>query len=401
MNKNITMRITRFEGVKTSLLGIFITLLVVIGCFIAILIIEKNFNKEENLTTLEGYVVETSIDEDDDKLLFKLNTYDYVFNGFLRRDEVKELQKVLNTGDYVEVLVTKKRLDQESTPIIKLKLNGVDFVDLTDENARTNKGFFIATCIMLSLSIALLITYLILRRKVFMKEVNYYEHILPLFSMNYINKENKSYKELEKRNLKYIFGYFIFVVALCISIAFLGEAFPDYPHIIIPIVVIAMGLSTYLLFKKVVLYKSTDENIKEFVKLFKGYLNNEVDFSYANSRNPYLSEEGLIISDEEDYDEIFYNDEIEANIKEVIPYSDLEFYVACVYKNNFHYVNIFICRDDYETNTPYFFELSPKTYEQIKEYNINVNNLDYVLNNLENEIVCNKPKIKTKVVLYK
>lgn len=30
MNKNITMRITRFEGVKTSLLGIFITLFVAI-----------------------------------------------------------------------------------------------------------------------------------------------------------------------------------------------------------------------------------------------------------------------------------------------------------------------------------------------------------------------------------
>lgn len=87
--------------------------------------------------------------------------------------------------------------------------------------------------------------------------------------------------------------------------------------------------------------------------------------------------------------------------KEVIPYSDLELYVACVYKNNFHYVNIFICWDDYETNTPYFFELSPKTHEQIKEYNINVNNLDYALNNLEYEIICNKPKFKTKVVLYK
>jgi hypothetical protein len=40
-------------------------------------------------------------------------------------------------------------------------------------------------------------------------------------------------------------------------------------------------------------------------------------------------------------------------------------------------------------------------YKEIKKYNIKVKNLDYLLNNLEEEINKNKPKFGAKVVKYK
>ena len=158
-----------------------------------------------------------------------------------------------------------------------------------------------------------------------------------------------------------------------------------------------MVVNTFILFKKVVIYRSNDEKIKEFVSIYKKYLDKQIDFGVSINCD-YLTENGILFITGEDINYDCYNDY--TNEERIIPYEDIEFNVVCIYKNNFHYVNIFIYFDVDEDNNPYYFELDPKTYELIKRYNIKVNNLNYLLENLESEIKKNKPKIKYKIVNY-
>ena len=400
------MKIERFGILKTIMRIVFAFAIFMSLELLIIYAIETNYNKEEFYMTVDGYVTEVTIDLEEDDLLFKLEGYEQVFTGFMKRDEVVYLSNILKVGDHVEIVVTEKRFDQKNVPIIKLKLNGIETVDLVDDNAKLNKSLLTVGICLACLSVIVLSILLILRNKIYYKEVDYLEYVLPLSSFSFINKKGKNIRELEKNNVKIIFGYIGFLLLLIIGIAITGSMYPDYPHIIIPICVILFITGTYLLFRFTVMYKSTDEDIKEFVRLYKEYLDGKTDYGIPYAKQQFTKDGYMFYNcDYEDYndalEEFEYDEDIDNVDKTIIPYEDLNLYATCVYKNNFHYAHIFICSDHKEFHYPYHYQLNPVFYKQIKELNIEVKNLDYLLENLENEIKNNKPKIKFKVVKYK
>jgi len=395
------LKLRRFDILKTFIKVIIGFSIIFAAELLIIHFVEKNYNKEENLITVNGIVTEVTIDSDESKLFIMIDTYDNQFYGLMKKEEISNLSEVIQINDYVEILVSIKRLDNEKIPIKKLQLNGIDLVDLTDDAARTNQNMFIIGIILIMICVIGAVTLILLNRKDYFEEVDYFEHVLPFTGVSFINKKRLSKKQTEKRNIKYVFIYLGFMLLLIIGIAVFGSLYPDYPHVIIPIVVVLFLLGTYLLFKLTVLYKPSKEDIKEFVKLYKQYISGKIDFGITVKKQPF-NKQGYVFKDclvyeDEDEEEV----DLDNPSNTIIPYEKLDLYVICLFRNNYHFAHIFICSDCEEFVSPFFFELDPINYKQIIDLKIPVRNLDYILENVENEINKHKPKLKHKVIKYK
>lgn len=361
--------------------------------FLMTAFIERDVNKPIYFTPINGIIESIEEDVQDEVLFIKLKEYDNIFTGNLDKEQVQRFSETIELNAYLELIVSEKRIDKNKTPIIKATYEGKTILDLEEDYLKTADSLVLASGISCGIALVIITVVIILKRKEKVKFVDYFEHFLPIWSYDFIFKNNRSFKEIEKKNNIIVFCYLGFIFILTILIVIFGNMFPDYPHIIIPIVVVLFSLATILLFKYIIGQRSTKDDIKEFVELYLKYLNEDICLEEEEAIN--FTDDCLIIED-------YRLDEENPILKTSITYEELDFYVACVYKNSFHQAHIYIC-SDYNENLDYpiCFKLNAVIYQQIKKHDIKVKNLDYLINNLESEIIKNKPKFKTKLVKYK
>lgn len=379
------------NNIKLVLYTLIICSLVFSIFFISVAAYEKNINQSAYYTSINGTIESIEIDEEDETLLIKLKEYNNIFTSDLEKEKVENFHKNIKINDYLELTVSEKRIDKKKTPIIKASLENKEILNLEEDMIKTVNGLFLAFIIACCIAAILIIVLIIIKRQERKNYVDYYEHFLPIMSYDFINKKNYSVEQLEKRNNIVVISYIGCIFLLMILIIIFGNLFPDYPHIIIPIVVAIFSLATYLLFKYIKGYKSTKADVKLFVEMYMKYLNKDEGI---NGEIVMFTSDSLIIGD-------YYLDDDDDELRTEISYETLDFYVACVYKNNFHHAHIYICSDYMLTSYPICFKLDSYIYKEILKNNIKVKNLDYLLNNLEEEININKPKFGAKVVKYK
>ena len=389
------IKIPLFKQLTAVLIIILIGILAFIIEFSIISIIEKQANKEENIIVLEGNIKTIEVDESSEMLYITLDNYPNIFKASTNKKEIHDLKDKLNINDYIKIGISKLRLKQKKILIINIEMNDVLIVDLTDDNLKAVKQLDIVSIILSIIEVIVLVLFILYYKYklIFYKEYDYIEYVSLQRSTNFIYENNFSYQENEKRKMKVIYLYLLFVIILAVSVVFLGVNFPEYPHIIIPIIVVLMCIGTYLLFKNTIIYKYKKEDVKKFVSKYKKYLNKEIDINKIQIFD--FKKDGIPIyhynKDKDDF-EVEYD---------LIPYSKLNLYTCIVYKNNFHFASIFICSDYLIDDKPLIIELTPLIYTQIKYQNVYIKQLDYVLNNLENEIYINKPKSGKKFMEYK
>ena len=385
------IQVEKYKELKSVLYGFIVCSLIMAIFCLLIAFYERDINRPIYHTSIKGSVEKIEIDEEDNFLHIKLVEHNNIFTVNMRNKKVRNFAETVKINDYLELIVSEKRIDKTKIPIIKVIYEEKEILDLEEALLKTANGFGIASAVGCYLTLFLVIIVILLKRNERLKLVDYYEYFLPISSKDFINKNNYSYEQLEKRNKVIIFSYLGFNVLLMILIAIFASIYPDYPHIIIPITTILCLISIFLLFRFTKYYKSTKEDVKLFVEMYMEYLNKEKEYSGEIQMFTDLGFKTFR----------YYLDEDVEELDAIISYEELDLYAVCVYKNNFHHAHIFICSDYIYNDFPIWVPLDNFMYKEIKKYNIKVKNLDYLLNNLEEEINKNKPKFGAKVVKYK
>jgi len=80
------LKLRRFDILKTFIKVIIGFSIIFAAELLIIHFVEKNYNKEENLITVNGIVTEVTIDSDESKLFIMIDTYDNQFYGLMKKE---------------------------------------------------------------------------------------------------------------------------------------------------------------------------------------------------------------------------------------------------------------------------------------------------------------------------
>lgn len=373
------IKVDKYLGLRSILIIIFFTSLIcaiTLG-FSAFLI--TNRNKPDNIIRCEGTILSVNYDEDEHHSLIVLNEYEYTFkitnndlSNDLKKDDNVCLLYFNDTTSFAEVLV------------LKLYLGDNLLIDKTNSELESKN---ISLILMVIFTIVSIISLGMRSHFKKLVEVDYFEYYAKM-GFNKLESYNKDKKTNKKRMIA-VGIYMVVIVIVCTLIAVLGSNFPDYPHFIIPPAVLILVVNTYVLVKLYGYKWYNEKDVKLFVEKYLNELNQEIEQDVYEQ----FKSDGFYIY-YVNYEE-YSNEKIE--VSKIIKYEDLNFYTYCYFTNDFHSVVIYICSDYLVYDEPFIMRLNQYNYYEIKQNNIKINGLDYLLNNLEEEIIkCHKDKIKFK-----
>lgn len=388
---NNEIKIERFYNLKYIIRSITIItffVAIVLGICVGIL---SNRHKPDNLEIIESTVKTVYYDEDEEDYVIEIRDFETAFKVSKNYKEVTNLCEVLKVGENIKIHYYKSTTKFDRAILVKLETENNFSIDLSDNFLMDLKFVFYFMLGLIGIGLVLLIITIILFKKKVYKTYNYFAYSAKHSLVPFIYYDDLKPLERTKKQNKALIIYIISIILLGIFIAVTGMAFEEYPHILIPIDVSLFIIITIYLFSSRGLRVYKENEVKIFVKKYLYFLENE--------KEDYI---GLTFDKEEfiyldyDYDYDFETDETIETIK-TLPYEKMNFYVCCYFQKKFHSAYIFICSDEIIYDHPFMISLNPKSYQEIKENNIYIEGLDYLINNLEKEIITNNQnKIKFK-----
>ena len=373
------IKVDKYLGLRSILIIIFFTSLTCAITLGVSAFLITNRNKPDNIIRCEGTILSVDYDEEDQHSLIVLNEYEYTFkitnndlSNDLKKDDKVCLLYFNNTTSFAEVLV------------LKLYLGDSLLIDKTNSELESKN---ISLILMVIFTIVSIITLGMRSHFKKLVEVDYFEYYAKM-GFNRIDYYTSD-KKTNKKRIIAVSVYLVVIVIDCTLIAVLGSNFPDYPHLIIPPAVLILVVNTYILVRLYGYKWYKEKDVKLFVEKYLNDLNQKIE----NDEYEQFRSDGFYIYyvNWEEY----LNGKIE--VSKIIKYEDLNFYTYCYFTNDFHSVVIYICSDYLVYDEPFIMRLDQYNYYEIKQNNIKINGLDYLLNNLEEEInKCHKEKIKFK-----
>lgn len=336
----------------------------------------------ENINTIESTIKEVVFDEIEEEYIIKVNDNSLVFKVSTDFDGVIDLTSILKKDDLISISYSIKQEHLDQVPIISITYENKEILNMYDEYKKNAFIPLIMGIILLVLSIICLVNHFIFKNKSIEKEYNYYEYYAKLMALPTIGKKDNGVEILQNKKIKTVIIYIVLTLIIIIMIAILGNKYPDHPHIIIPIVVLLMTINTiYLFIKTDIIYIPKKGDISQFVYLYKKYICShpkKIAFYETFSKTGYKYEDYLNYIDYLDgYPQIC---EIE--------YEKLDLFTVCYFKNKFHCAYIYICSKNNPDvlDNPLIIPLNNLYYKQIKINNVHIDGLDYLLENLKDEI---------------
>ena len=373
-------KVDKYSGVRSIFIVVFITCLV---CTITLGIsafLITNRNKPDNIISCEGTVLNIEYKDDQNHSFVTLNEYEYVF-----KVTNNNLFSTLKNGDNVKISYFKDTIKHKNVLVLKLYLNDNLIIDKTSSelNAKyISLNLLVVFTILCILSLGIR-SYL--KKGV---EVDFFEYFAKK-RFSRINNFLIDDKQIKKRNIALIIYILIWILDLSL-IGILSSKFPNYPHYILPPTILVAVISSIILIKLYGYKWYKPKDVKLFVKKYIEYINQEVE----NHKLEQFKNDGVYIySVDWDYAK---NEQVVEVIKK-LSYDEYKFYTYCYFTNDFHSAVIFICSDSLVFGEPIIMKLNKYNYNQIKKNNAKIKGLNYLLNNLEKEIIeCHKNKIKYK-----
>lgn len=392
------------KNIKVNKPNIFLLLIrgFLIGVFIMsfFLIFEgngvKKFNNSENLIEINSTISEVYQDNDNKILNLKLKGYDYNFD-FYKSDIDFNINFHSYLGKLANIIIDKNDLDDNyNSRAIKLIINNNVIIDSSDTIYKigTNLVYFGFGCLIFSF-IGLFVVRLLKRKKKEI-EIPYYQYAIKNRLLGDFRKYQNTifydqYISRIKVNGLLMFLLFINLISIFIFTLFINldnEIISDI--IFIGLLVLLVILMILVLIKNDVIYFNKNRKIKNYINEFKQYLNTK-SAEFDEIKDSFNSSELIVVDDKN-------NDE------HSILYSKLNFYCAVYYSNEPFKSKIYLISDLNNDEYDYLehdliVELDGNLYNLIKEFNIPVRGLDYLINNLEKEL--NKNINSNKIIDYK
>lgn len=355
-----------------------------------ILVTRQNPN---NIGLIESKVQEVIFDQEENQYLFKVDGYEYNFKISNSFDDIPNLCNDLTVGEVVEVSYYKSTAEYGEVIVVSIKGESGFNIDMKERFHNDSITVLIIAIISTLIATITLIMDIYITRKRYYKIYNFYEFSAKSYANQFICFEDIEYLDKIKKQRRSVIVFLIMIIMLIVGVAISGSIFPDYPHIVIPIVVVLMSLMIFYLLKSCGYRLYREKEVDLFVSKYIAYLTSVVNYKerYCFNKDEFSLIDCWYEEDDEEAVEEYGNDIIK------FTYEDMKFYAYCYFEKKFHSAHIYICSDKEIDGYPFICVMTPKIYQDIKENNVNIEGLDYLLNNLKEEIIYNnKNKIKYK-----
>lgn len=381
--------------VNSVLRYIFVLLFVVSISLWITTIILINRDKSSNIDYFYSGIDSLSFDEDENKYLIKLIDYDYVFKVSNSFKNIPNLCENININDKAQIFYYKNTLGFDEVIVLSINTDNGFSLDLSNNFKNNLIGVLIGSVVTLIIGIVFLVLDIRITKKRYIKTYDYFEYYSKCLATEVVYYKDMSIENRRKLKLKAVISYIVEIILLSVGIAIFANIYPDKPHIIIPITIFIMIVITIILFILFDYRFYNKKNLDVFISKYFAYLNKK---STCNN-NPMFEKDFF------NYIDIYYESEIDEemdieynNNNMKISYDDMKFYTYCYYLRKFNCVHIYICSDYIIDGYPLIIPLTNEIYNEIKTNNIHIEGLDYLLNNLKDEIIINiKNKVKYKV----
>jgi len=396
MNKTIKILKDKSKFESASIVTIVYAILA-LACIVFGLIIGSESNPKNQITT-QGIVESFSFDDKSERYVVILQNNDnkYVIGNSFYEKRNKDIE--ISSGDNVSLIYPKLRQNNIYIVLNEMYRGNQLFFSGTKSMTDTSTILLIGGSIAFVIFSGLTAIFILKVRKKEEIEVNRHEYITG-------NVSGLLFLRIKGSNTrKEVFGFIYKCILWCITIILsivllaLADEFGKNNFKMIAYIIGIIGL-VFSIFMYVIClpYFNKKKRISGYVEDYKNYLSNE-EVPYADT----FSSNGFVYTDY--YDEDFLNGEKTEPI--IIPYEQLHLYVSVTYSNTFQMATIFLCSDIDEKcalENDIYGPLDPMLMKSIKDNNIKVEGLDYLLEHFEEELnKHNSKKInKNKVVIYK
>ena len=374
--KTITITKTRKTLIKNFFSNsIFIILIMLIFIGLGVMDIVR---KDNLFTSYEGNVtvLDTTIQNDTKKYGFMLDTSDITFTVNIK-DEI-----ILGDQIKLDILNYSSNIN-----VVKLDINGIN--NYNNESSYINNviGQIIIIFIIVGAALIFIIFRLVKALTTPLeKTYDYIEYMLTSNKVITNSMFDSTFSISRKLRIFSLLKYICFFLCFILILLAILSANSKSPLIIGIYCVSIMAIVILVQFLHPRFYSSgSDEFAKEYIR----YLTSGSTTVYYNSPYTFLKE-GLKY--ERDNKVSYYD------------YHELRLYVVGLYAKKDYAVNIFICSDfntDDENVKDFIIPLTHDEYVDIKQNGIFVKNLDYLLDNLSNEIKLQNHRKGTKPIVIK
>lgn len=364
-------------------------------------------HQPDNIAVIHSEVQSVEYDEEDDRYLFKLKDFEHtlkISNSF----DVPDLCKTLPVGENVTVSYYENTAYMDAVIAISISTDGGVLVDLQESYLNDQKTVTIVATVATVIFVACLTTHIIVNKKRYYKTYDYFEYTSKTLAWQVIYCDELDFDARQKKRLKAVLIFGILFVLTLVAFALSAEKYPDYPHILIPILVVLCAFETLLLFKMVgyKIYKQQD--VKLFVDKYMQYLSTQ-DMAHEYNSN-FQKDKFIMLDNCSDFLGYISYDEYSGWLdrgRYICPfdeiyhteysYEEMGLYAYCYFEKKFHSAHIYICSEKLFGGYPLVLSLSPLAYQDIQKNGVHIKGLDYLLSHLEEEIINNnKQGIKYK-----
>ncbi len=267
--------------------------------------------KPGNIDMIESKLKNVEFDEEDDDYLFKLSGCEYTFKVSNSFEDVPNLCEKLPIGEEIKVFYYKNTIDLDQVIVTKIEVENNLIVNLEDTFKTELASITIGAIATTIVAIIVLVIDIIISKKKYYKKYDYFEFYSRLCAAQIICYEDLDFPKRTKKQRNAVIIFLILLLLLIAGIAVSGIVFPDYPHIIIPIVVILMILMSVNLFKSYGYRLYREKDVDLFIKKYFEYLEKDTEYvsEYCFEKDEFLYINNYYdyeLEDEEDRDAIEY-----------------------------------------------------------------------------------------------
>jgi|GEM_PF-3128576 len=365
-------------------------------------------HQPENVAIVNSELQSVEYDKEEDRYLFKLKDFEHTLKISNSFDNVPNLCDTLFIGESVTVSYYASTIDMDAAIAISIATQNGVVVDLQEDYTKNHTSVTIVAVVLTVVAIAGVVASIIISKKGHHKTYDYFEYTSKTLAWQVICCDELDFDARQKKRLKAVLIFGILFVFTLVAFALSAEKYPEYPHILIPILVVLCALETLLLFKMVgyKIYKQQD--VKLFVDKYMQYLSTQ---DMAHEYNSNFQKDKFIKIDNCDdfFGYIYYdtdsgfldNGKYISSFDQIdhteYSYEEMGLYAYCYFEKKFHSAHIYICSEKLFGGYPLVLSLSPLAYQDIQKNGVHIKGLDYLLSHLEEEIINNnKQGIKYK-----
>ena len=114
------IQVEKYKELKSVLYGFIVCSLIMAIFCLLIAFYERDINRPIYHTSIKGSVEKIEIDEEDNFLHIKLVEHNNIFTVNMRNKKVRNFAETVKINDYLELIVSEKRIDKTKIPIIKV-----------------------------------------------------------------------------------------------------------------------------------------------------------------------------------------------------------------------------------------------------------------------------------------